>query len=91
MRTVGKCSEQGDGNVGTGLGIGQCVVVIAQVKSAIGGNGVEFVVGQLLEQPFRGLACAVKPVVGVIHLVTAKNRLQATLVKGLVVRYQGDI
>ena len=67
--------------MGTGFGIGQGVMVVPQVKSAISGNRVQLVVGELLEKPLGGLAGAIEPVIGIIHLVSAKDGLQATLIK----------
>lgn len=71
--------------MGAGFGVCQGVVVIAQVKAAIGGDSVKFVVWKLLEQAFSSPTGTVELVVGVIHLVTTEHGFKATLVKRLVV------
>ena len=82
-------SQNGQSNGSAGLGIGQCVVVVAQVVAAAGGYNVEVVVAA--RPAFAGgHASAKEGVVGVIHLVRAEHGLQATLVEGLVVRHQGQ-
>ena len=81
---VGFTSEELQGDVGARLGVGQGIVVLSQVKSAVGGNGVQLMVGQLLELALGGHAGAVELIVRIIHLVATKHGLQAALVKGFV-------
>ena len=85
LRVVIVARKEFHGNVGTGLGVGQRIVVGKRVKSAVSCNGLQLMVGQLLEQPPGCQARAVEVVIGIIHLVAAEDRLQATLVNRLVV------
>ena len=80
--------EKLQGDVGTRFGIGQGVMMMEQVVAAIGGNSVQLVIGQLLEQTLGGHAGTIKFIVGIVHLVAAENSLEATLVKTLVVGNQ---
>ena len=81
---VGLTSEELQCNVGARFGVGQSIVVLSQVKSAVGSNGVQLMVGQLLELALGGHAGAVELIVRIIHLVATKHGLQAALVKGFV-------
>ena len=74
--------------MGAGFGVGQSMVVIAEVEAAIGGDCIKLVVRKELEKTFGRKTCAMELVVRVIHLIATKNRLEATLVKRFVVRDQ---
>ena len=80
--------QQLQGDVGACLGTGQGVVMMEQVVAAVGGDGVQLVIRQLLELALGGHAGAIKIIVRVIHLVAAEDRFQAALVKGFVVSHQ---
>lgn len=45
-------------------------------------------IGSKRESTARCYTCAIEGVIWIIHLITAKNRFQATLIKGLVVGHQ---
>ena len=87
-QAVGQESQQLEGNVGTGLGVSKGVVVISEVKAAVCGNGVQPVVGQLLEQALSGSTGAEECIIGVIHLIAAEDGFQTTLVKGFIMSDQ---
>ena len=76
-------------DVGAGFSVGKGVVMVEQVKTAIGGDGVQPVVGQVPQQALGGDAGTVELVIGISHLVATEDSLQTTLVEGLVVSDQG--
>ena len=73
-------------NPGTGLGIGEGVVVVREVVTATGGDDVEIVMpfGPLPARSDKGTK---EPVIGIIHLIGAEYRLETMLVKCLVVSH----
>lgn len=48
MRFIPLFSQDGQGDAGTGLGIGQGMMVVRQVVAAAGSHRLQLVVGQLL-------------------------------------------
>ena len=52
--------------MGARFGVGKGVVMLSQVVAAVGGNGLQLVVGEKLELASGGNAGAVKLIVGVI-------------------------
>ena len=74
--------------MGAGFGVGQGVMVVAQVEAAVGGDGVQLVVGQMGQEPAGSLQGVEKHVVGVGHLIGAEHCLEARLVEAAVVRHQ---
>ena len=81
--------KDGQGYLRAGLGVGQGMVVAAQVVSAAQGHGRQPVVGQrLAEGASRGSAGAVERVSGILHAVAGEHGLQAALVEGTVVGHQ---
>ena len=74
-----------------GLCVGECVVVVCHRATAGLGDGVQLVVGQTAaEVAARSPAGAEELVVGIVHLIDTEHGPEATLVKGTVVRHEGQ-
>ena len=73
----------------TRLGIGEGMVVVFHDVATGLRHGMQLVVGKQGEVSACGTECVVEGVVGVIHLIDAKRRLEASLVKHLVVCDEG--
>ena len=88
---MGRCLQQFHGDVGTGFGIGEGVVVVFQIEAAGFGHGMQLVVGQLVaEVPPRCAAGATEPIAGILHLVGLENRFQTALVERTIVCHEGQ-
>ena len=70
------------GDAGTGLGIGQRVVMPLQIEAASRGDGLELVVfeGPAETVPRRSQRI-VKEIIGIIHLIDPENGLETALVE----------
>ena len=74
----------------TSLRIGQGMVVIREVKSAGGSDGLELVVREFL--PKMSSRCrqrVMEFIVRIVHLIDAEHLLETAFIKGTVVRDQG--
>lgn len=75
--------------MGTGLGVGQGVVVIRKIEIARGGNCLELKVGQLMpEMSPGGGAGIIKLIIRIIHLIHLENLFQTALIEGAVMRHK---
>ena len=72
--------------MGTGLCIGQCMMVILQIIPTGCSDSLELMVGKAATKMLSGGGQCIKElVVWIIHLVHFENLLQAALVEGAVV------
>lgn len=75
----------------TRLRVGQRVVVVGHRAAAGLGDGVQLVVGETAtEMAARGPAGAKELVIRIVHLIDAEHGPEAALVKGAVVRHEGQ-
>lgn len=74
---------------GAGFGIGQSVVMVRQVETAGGRDGVQLMIGQLrAERPPRSPAGTVEPIAGIRHAVKFEDGAQAPFVEGRIVGHK---
>ena len=72
--------------MGTSLGIGQGVVVVREVISAGGSDGLELVVRELLpKMPPRCRQSVVEFIVWIVHLIDAEHLFETAFIKRAVV------
>ena len=75
----------------TRLRVGQRVVVVGHRAAAGLDDGVQLVVGEeATEMTARGPAGAKELVIRIVHLIDAEHGFEAALVKGAVVRHEGQ-
>lgn len=84
-------SQNFEGYCGAGLRIGEGVVVILQIETALRRYGMQSVVGErLAEGTPRGAACTQKFVSGIRHGVYFECRPQTSFVERAVVGYESE-
>ena len=89
--TVPSVSQQSHGYGGTCLGVGEGMVVAAEVKSAIFCHCLQLIIGQQTPQACpRRAARAVECVSGIVHLVRLEDSLQTALVERRVMSHEGQ-
>lgn len=87
LRTMPVCLQYFERDGGTGLSIGQGVMMVLEPVAAALGYDVEGV-GTTRPHSARLLQGAEKWIFGIVHLIATEHRAQATLVEGLVVSHE---
>lgn len=78
-------------DAGTGLGIGERVVVMRQIVAALRSHRVELVIFQQRKGFARHLQGVEKEIIWIVHLINPEGGFQTTFVKAAIVRHQRQI
>ena len=89
LKIIRKLSQQLDCDMGTGLGIGQGMMVIGQVITADCGNRLQLMVRQTAAEMLTGgRKCIMELILGIIHPVHFENLFQTTFIEPAVVSHK---
>ena len=76
MDIVDVCLQKMDGDMGTGFGVGQCMMMMLKIIATGCGDGLELMIGQMLaEMLARCGAGIVERVIRIVHLIDLMDGL----------------